>query len=236
MFDSDRRGLTGVEVVVALAVLGLVTWVIKPSLFPGAAKRAAQSTQASAKLEEATTAQGAAAAASATKIGEANAEAPASPSKTFIAGEVPVLLSRLPAPDARELLAAEKRRAAVMEGRLDEARRLYEAAAKDSTRLQRERDEALAARHRMDLELERAAAAEHARTVQAMVAAGVALLLLAGWVYSRIYSIGPDTLGRIAADVRAGANPIAAMDLHLAPRLHAAVRRASKLASEPIDT
>lgn len=230
-----RRGMTGIEVLAALALLGAVAWWVKPSLFPGQSKRAAASTQATAAVETATNAQGASAAASVAKIGEANAVAPASPSKDFISREIPMALSRLPAPDPQALLEAERRRVAVMEGRLDEARRLYETAAKQSEKLQRERDEALAARRAVDLQLEQAAAAEHARTTQAIGAALVALLLLAGWIYTKVYSVGPDTLGKIAADVRAGIKPIAALNTHLAPRLHTKVRRAAKLAAEPKD-
>lgn len=232
---SARRGLTGAEVIIVLAALGLITWVVKPSIFPGAAKRAQQSTEATAAVEAATTAQGASAAASVTKIGEAAATSPASPAKDFIVREVPVALSRLPAPNPQALIEAERRRAAIMEGRLDEARRLYEAAAKQSATLQRERDEALAARRAVDLQLEQAAAAEHARTTQLLGAGIIAALAVAGWIYTKVYSIGPETIGRVAADVRAGINPIAALNTHLAPRLHARVRRAAKLATEPTD-
>jgi len=227
------RGLTGIEVLIALAILGAGAWFVKPSLFPGASKRAANSTQATAQLEQATNAQGASAAASVAKIGEANAAAPASPARDFIAREIPVALARLPTPDAIALIEAEKRRAAVMEGRLDEARRLYEASAKQAEKLQRERDEALAARRSADLALEQAAAAEHARTVQAIVAAGIALLAASAWLYARFYSISPATLGKVAADIRGGANPIAALDTHLAPWLHAKVRREAQLATHP---
>ena len=219
----------------ALAVIAAVAWFVKPSLFPGQSKRAADSSRASVAVEEATNAQGAAAAASVAKIGEANAAAPASPSRDFITREIPMALSRLPSPDPKALLDGEKRRVAVMEGRLDEARRLYESASRQSEKLQRERDEALAARRAVDLQLEQAAAAEHARTTQAIGFAAVAVLLGAGWIYAKVYSIGPHTLGQVAADIRAGANPLAALDTHLAPRLHAQVRRAAKLATEPKD-
>jgi type II secretory pathway pseudopilin PulG len=232
---NRKGGMTGIEVIAALALLGVVTWLVKPSLFPGRSKRAADSTQATAAVEAATNAQGASAAASVVKIGEANAVAPASPSKDFIGREIPMALSRLPAPDPQALLEAERRRVAVMEGRLDEARRLYESAAKQSEKLQRERDEAIAARRAVDLQLEQAAASEHARTTQALGATLVALLLGAGWVYTKVYSVGPDTLGKIAADVRAGVKPIQALNTHLAPRLHARVRTAAKLATEPKD-
>ena len=43
-----KRGMTGIEVLAALALLGAVAWFVKPSLFRGQAKRAAASTQATA--------------------------------------------------------------------------------------------------------------------------------------------------------------------------------------------
>jgi len=228
---ARKKGFAVAGVLVALAVVAVVGWIAKPELFPGNSRRAAQSTQATAKVEETTQAQGAAAAASVAKIGEANADAPASPSRDFIAREVPVALSRLPAPDPLALLEAEKRRAAVMEGRAEEARKLYEAAAKQSARLQTERDEALAARHAADAALEKAAAAEHARTMQAAGAGVLALLCLAAFAYSKLYGIGGGTLGAIVADIRGGTAPTQAFDTHLAPRMHARVARAAKLAA-----
>lgn len=231
-----RRGAVSLLLIAAIVVLGAGgLWVAKPSIFGGASKRAANSTAATAQLERAVTAQGAAAAASVVKMGEANAQAPESPARSFIGQEVPLTLSRLPPPDPKALLEAERRRAAVMEGRLDEARRLYESAAKQSERLQRERDEALAARRAADLALEKSAAAEHARTVQALGVGLVALLACAAFAYVKIYSITPAAIGRIAADVRSGIAPLTALDTHLAPRLHARVRRAAQLATEPAD-
>lgn len=231
MNPHNRKGVAAVVVIAVVAVLGLVGWITKPSLFPGASKRAAASTQATARVETAVNAQGASAAASVVKIGEANAVAPASPAKDFISKEVPIALGRLPAPDPQELLAAEKRRAAVMEGQLDEARRLYEAASKQSSQLQHERDAALAERHNVDLKLEQAAAAEHARTVQLMGASLFAVLALAAWAYLKIYHVSPATLGLMAAEIRAGENPIQALTHNLAPRHHARIARAAQLAT-----
>jgi hypothetical protein len=228
-------GFALVELVVVLAVLAGGLFVAKPSWFPGASKRAAKSTEATTKVEQAVDAQGAAVAASVVKIGEANAVAPESPSRAFIGQEVPVALARLPAPDAKALIEAERRRAAVMEGRLEEARKLYEVAAKQSERLQKERDEAFAARREADLALEKAAAVEHSRTMQMLGLGVVVVLLAAAWLYTRIYSISPETIGKVAADVRSGMNPISALNTHLSPRLHNRVRKAAKLATEPAD-
>lgn len=232
----NARASISVAVIVAVALLGVGgLWIAKPSIFGGASKRAADSTAATAALEKAVDAQASAAAASVVKIAEANAAAPESPSRAFIGQETTVTLSRLPAPDPRALLEAEKRRAAVMEGRLDEARRLYEQAAKVSEKLQRERDEAIAARRAADLALEQAAAAEHARRMQAIGAGLLAALALAAFVYVKAFHVSPATLGEIAADIRRGVKPIQAMTDNLAPRQYARVRNAAKLATEPID-
>ncbi len=127
------------------------------------------------------------------------------------------------------LLEAEKRRSAVMEGRAEEARRLYESAAKESSRLQAERDEALAARRAADLAVEQAAAAEHARTAQLIGAAILAALWAGAWFYLKRNSIGPEKLGAMAADLRAGENPLTVLDRYVDHHLHARVQRAAKL-------
>lgn len=180
-----RRGFTTLEIVAAVAVVGFVAWLGLPKLFHGSSRRANKSTEATQQLVVATTAQGSAVAASVTKIAEANSEAPASPSKDFIGQEATLALSQLPAPDPKALLEAERRKVAVMQGRLEEARDLYSSAALRADRLQREVEEALEARRQADLALEKAAAAERARTLQALGASAalVVTLLVGGWLY-----------------------------------------------------
>lgn len=243
---GNRSGLTGLEVIAALAAIGVVTWLVKPSLFPGASRRAAKSTEATAAVEKATaavdrsvTAQGAAAAAIGVEIGVANGMAPDSPSKSFIGRELPLLASLLPPPDQTALLAAERRRVAVMEGNLDEARRLYESQSKEAARMQKERDAALtaratadAARRAADLALEQAAAAEHARTMQMLAIGGVALLFLAGWIYTKANSVSIPMAGKMAADIRAGVDGVAAMSYYVRPGLFPKIQKAAKLATE----
>lgn len=221
------RGEVVVIVLAVLAALGVGAWIVKPSWFPGAAKRAANSTKATAELVAATEAQGASAAASIVKIAEANGMAPESPSRSFIAQESPLTLSLLPKPDPKALLEAERRRSAVMEGRLEEAQKLYQTQAKEAARLQRERDEALAARRAADLALEQAAAAEHAKNVQMFVLGAIAFFFLAGWIYTKVFSVGHNTLGKIKADILAGANPHIAIDTFLGPRMFKRVERAT---------
>lgn len=252
MKTIHRSGVALLTVLIYVAVAGIAgVWALKPDLLPGtAAHRAKKSTQATQRVEAATDKADAAikaqveeVAAGLTKIGEANATAPESPARDFIGMEVPFLLGVSPykaSPQA--LIAAERRRAAVMEGERDEARRLYQKEAERTEQLQRDRDRALALlatarleRERIDGELREAVAAEHVRTMQFIGAAVVAVLALAAWGYARLYSITPRSLGAIAADVRSGVNPIHALDTHLAPWLHSVVHREARLATPPQD-
>jgi hypothetical protein len=171
---KSTRALTGIEVAAGIAVVGLLGWLLLPKVFHGASRRANQSTQATAELLEAQRAQGASAAASVAK---------ASPVRDFIAQEVPVALSQLPAPDPKALIEAERRKVAVLEGRLEEARDLYSSAALRAERLQKDLAEAVEARQRADLALEQAAAAERARTIQAGAAVLLAVLIGAAWLW-----------------------------------------------------
>ncbi len=219
-------------VLLALVLLGGGLFILKPKFLSGESKRAATSAATTAALETATTAQGASAAASVATIGRANAEAPASPAKDFIAREVPVALAKLPAPDPLELLAAEKRRSAVMEGRAIEANRLYEGAAKHAAQLQTERDRALVARQHADTALQEAAAAQLAAERQSNIFIAVCVVLAIGWGYTKIYSISPASIGSAAAGMRAGEDPIAALSRVTAPWMHARIHTAAKLATD----
>ncbi len=244
---NNHRGVAVIEVLAALALVSLATAIFSPSLIPGTeAYRAKKSTQATrqivtatASVDAATSNQGAEVAAGITMIGQANASAVDSPTKSFIGREVPHLLSMLPAPSAVALIEAEKRKAAVMEGRAEEARKLYEQAAAKAARLQSERDAAIAARDEaikerqaVDLALEKAAAAEHARTMQAAGALFVALCIGGFALYLKLYGVGPATLGNIVADIRSGTAPLQAIDTFLPPRMFGRVKKAAKLATE----
>lgn len=231
------RGSATIIAIVLVALLGGGLFVFRPAFLHGDSRRAKESAAATVAVERTAGAQGGAAAASIQKIGEANQEAPLSPSRDFIAREVPLALSYLPKPDPAKLLEAERRKVAVMEGQIAEARRLYEDAAKTSAALQRERDAALAARRAVDAELAEVAAARLAAERQRAALVVVAVLLLAAWIYAKFFGISAGTLGRIAADVRSGVSPIAAMDeaLRMKPWLHGRVNRASRLATPTKD-
>ncbi len=232
----NTRGAVPVLMLWLVGLLGAALFVAKPKIFNGDSRRAKASVEATAHLEAAVTAQGAAAAASVAKIGEANAAAPASPARDFIAQEVPATLAKLPAPDPQALLEAERRRSAVMEGRAEEAARLYGLESAKSAELKRQLAAALADRRAADAAISEAAAARLAAERQATIWTVVAGLGAALWLYARAFSITPASLGAIAADVRAGVSPIQAMDTHLAPWLHPSVNRAARLATPPPST
>lgn len=225
-----RNGEVTLLVLVAIVVVGAGFFVLKP-LFSRDKKRAKESVQTTEQLIAAVNAQGASAAASVATIGAANVEAPDSPAKNFIAREVPVALSQLPAPDPKALIEAEKRKVAVMEGRLEEANKLYETVAKKAERLQSERDDAIAAKRASDQALVEAAAAKAAAEQQRrmMLLALVGVGAVAGFFW--FYRISPSALGRIAADIRAGIPATHAFDAHTTPIVQRFVNRAARLAT-----
>jgi len=182
-FDRLSAGEISLLLAAAIVIAGVGGFIALKPLFSGDKRRAKASQEATAALVVAVDNQAASAAASVATIGVANSMAPESPSKAFIGREVPAALAKLPAPDPAALLEAEKRRAAVMEGRLEEASRLYERESERASRLQQERDTAIAERRAVDLELSEAAAraaAEQQRLIigaVAALAAGVAVWL-----------------------------------------------------------
>lgn len=239
---DKHSGETLTIVVLVLSLLGVGVFAFKPSWLPGASRRAAKSTEATAAVKDATAAvdkavraQGAAAAAIGVEIGVANRLAPDSPSKSYIERDLTLLASLLPPPDQSAQLAAQARRIAVMEGNLDEARRLYESNSKEISRLQKEkaaaeaaRAAADAARQAADLEVEKAAAADHARSMQMWVIGGIALLFLFGWIYRGMYSVGPEAIAKIKRNVLDGEDANVAIDTWLGPRMFKRIKERVK--------
>jgi len=227
----SNRGEVSTLLLVALAVAALGFWKA-PSWFDRETRRAKDSQQATTQLLEAQQKQGAHVAASVVEIGVANAMAPESPSKTFIAREVPSVLSSLPQPSASALIEAERRRVAVMEGRLAEANRLYGEEAVRAEKLAAQLALAQEARRQADQALLEAAAAKKAKDQQMRMIMLVAGLLAVLWVYAYLTRLGPKSIGMIAADIRSGSHPIAALDSHVPDWLKSSVRKEAKLAQE----
>lgn len=204
MNTRSSRGDGGVTVFVVLALVALGVLATKPKILHGDSRRADKSVETTAALVDATAKQAAEAAASVVKIGEANATAPESPEKSFIAREVPVVLAKLPAPDPRALIEAERRKAAVLAGRLEEANRLYGVAMERADKLERERAAALAAKRASDAELERVAAERLGAERLMNWALLVAGLCVALWLYTHITRPSVGALAEAVKDIKAG--------------------------------
>jgi prepilin-type N-terminal cleavage/methylation domain-containing protein len=229
-----NKAFTLLEILVVIALLGAGASYIAPKLFNKDSRNAANSQKATAELIAAQERKEANIASSVTVIGQANADAPASKEKDFIAKEVPLVLSQLSAPDAQKLFEATARRAAVAEGNLALVNKLYGQATKDAIELTKELEKARIERQQVDLALSEAAAYKLGAERTKMALGAVVALLVAGFIYVKIYSITPASLGSIVADIRTGSNPIQAIDTHLGPRLHGRVQRAARLATPSV--
>lgn len=225
---SSIRGEASLIILLAVVVLGGGAWGLsKTKWFSGESKRAKTSTETTADLIAAQEKRSAVAAASVVKIGEANAEAPDSPSKTFIGREVPVALASLPAPDIEAVIAAERRKVAVMEGRLIEADRLYGDAMKRADEYQKELARAISAKRASDAALEIAAAEARAAEQQRfwfMLIAGAAGAL---YLWTKLSHASPLAISRAVQDMRNGGevnSSVAALDGALTPFQQSNVR------------
>jgi hypothetical protein len=233
----NSRGTVVVEVVVVLALIFLVA---KPAFLDGDSRRAKKSEEATAavvatvdKVDEAEKKRSAVAAASVVKIGEANATAPASPEKEFIAREVPVALANMEAPDPHALLEAERRKVAVLEGQIALADRLYGDAMSKAEKLseakakaERERDLALAARDRIDRDLSEAAAAKLAMERQRNIFILVGALAVGLWIWAKITHFSPGQVASAVKDLNAKTypDPVTALDTAATPLQQKLVR------------
>jgi hypothetical protein len=216
---KSTRAEVSLAVLLVIGLLGLGGWGLsKTKWFSRESKRAKTSTETTADLITAKDKQAAVAAASVVKIGEANAVAPESPSRAFIAREVPVALASLPAPDGEALLQAERRKAAILEGRLAEADRLYGDAMARADQYQKEAARAVAAKRASDLALEQAAAEARGAEQQAFWFTLAAMGAGALYVYTKLTHLSPGSLARVVADIRSGTkeeNPaLVAIDTH----------------------
>lgn len=227
----DRSGSALLLVVVILAVAAGGTWLFKPALFPGESKRAADSAKTTERLISATDRQGATVAASLVKIAEANAETTPTPQKSFIAQESALALTLLPPANATALIEAERRKTAVLEGQVQEARRLYELAAKTAAQLQHERDDAISAKRSADDALQLAAAAHHAQTVQLVGVIAFAIVAIGLWLWAKWHGVGPAVLGRLKHDLQSGMDLHHAFDAAIPQRLYGKVAKHRKLAA-----
>ena len=225
----NHKGEATVVVLAVVAVAGIALWLFKPRSVHGESRRADESARTTESLNAATNEameaerkRGAEAAASVTKIGEAAAESPESPAKAFITREVPLALSNLPPPDQMALIEAERRKAAVMEGRYNEAARLYKDAFTHAAQLQREKDEAIAAleaarleRQKADQAILEAAAANRALEKQRNMFILGCVIVGGLWLWAKITHFSPSQIAQSVRDIRAKTyqDPVVALDI-----------------------
>lgn len=213
---SSIRGDGGVSVVTVIAIVALAGWLVPklaPSFFDKRTKQAEQSQAASAQVEKAVAqavraeqATGAVVAASVQQIGVAAGQLPESPQREFIAREASLVIPPLlPAPDPAALLAAERRRVAILEGRLAEADKLYAIATRDSAKLLERAVKAegrlareFAERRAVDTELAESAAYARGKDATIGVLCAIAVLIGAGWLYA---SFRAGKLSRLARKI-----------------------------------
>jgi hypothetical protein len=247
---SRRRGAVDLVVIGAVvAVLAVGAWLFKPRKLDGESRRADASAAASAQVEAAVAtavaaeqAKGATVAASVVQIGIAAADAPASPQSEYIRREAAWVAPLLPPPDPAALLAAERRRLAVVEGRLDEARRLYADADKEraaqiarAERSEAATAEAFAARRAADTALAEAAAANLALERRSRLQwAGIGLLAVIA-VALWVTGLSPAKVGRAIGKIRAGEAPGEAFDDVVPLWLRDRVQTGARLAVPSID-
>lgn len=180
---KTKRATGVIEVIAIVAIIGLgIAW-FKPTKEKSVAKEVDKVTTQVQATDNAIDEK---VSASVNQIGVANSMAPESPSKTFISREVQLITPFLPTPNMNDLLEAERRRVAVMEGKVEEANRLY----KDT---RKENDELLKANVKANEELknlkqelyEQAAVAEFLKKVTIIV--GLILgLLTAAYIWLKL--------------------------------------------------
>lgn len=226
---KSTKATAVIEVLVVLAVLGMATWLIKPKALDGDSRRAKQNIEATTKADEALQKQGATAAAKVTTVKEVVEGMPPTRETEFSSKELGSALDNLPKPDPDERFKSLERKLAVLSGDVKRTNELYEQDRKENRKLQSERDAAIKERDEAQQKIAQVAA-ERLGAERQRNAALVGIVLLAVAVgYLKFFGINRTTLGRMAADIRAGTDPIQAFDTHLAPWMHAGVNRASRL-------
>lgn len=231
----------GTLLVIAVLAVAVGMFAPKPKIFDSRSRDADKSQRASAdvekRIEEANAVAektGAVVSASVNQIGVAASQLPDSPQKAFIQRESAWVSPLLPPPDAEALLAAERRRIAILEGKLDLSDKLYAKATKDNEALieraakaEAKLNDALKERREVDGRLSEAAAYARGQERIIGILCGVALLAFAGWVFAKLNGLSPKTLGAMMADIRSGDNPQEVFDRYVPVRLWKSVRHAA---------
>ena len=222
-----RSSIAAFGVIEVIAVVAVAAWLgpkVAPSLFDGRTREAEASADASAQVEarmakaiEAEQKKGAVVAASVQQIGVAAGQLPDSPQRTFIVRESGWVAPLLPPPDPAALLAAERRRVAILEGQLELADKLYRDGTKENAALlsravkaEARVSKALAERRAVDTDLAESAAYARGKDAVIGILAALTVLGLIGWFVARHTSLPKLALAHMANRARDGQ---AAMDV-----------------------
>jgi hypothetical protein len=222
-------GAVAESVVLGIAVVALAGWLgpkVLPSLFDKRTKQADQSQDASAAVEQAVSkaveaerAKGAAVAASVQQIGVAAGQLPDSPQKSFIVREGTWMSPLLPPPDLAALLASERRRVALLEGKLELADKLYAQGAKDSAALlaravkaEAKAEATFASRRAVDTALAESAAYARGKDMVIGLLFAAFALAVCLWLYAKATGLSRVDIARMANRAREGASAMDAID------------------------
>jgi hypothetical protein len=228
-----NRGEIATVVLVAVAVGALIALFIpKPKFLDSRSRDAQNSVEASQKVEfavakalEGEHKKAAEVSASVKVMGDAASEAGDSPWAVFVAREANHIAPLLPAPDYKALYAAEARKRAVLEGKLELADKLYKEDAQTkqkiiekSTELQAKLDAAFEKRQELDQKLVEAAA--YARGKDAVIGGLIFFLLIGALVFWWVKRSGVNLgdLAKAVADIKSGTDPVQALDRILSLR------------------
>lgn len=230
----------------SLALIALVALVVgiaapKPKFLDGRSREADKSAEVSAEVEKRVGEQLAAnhktaatVSASLNQMGVAASQLPDSPQKQFIVREGVWLSPLLPPPDPAALLAAERRRVAILEGKLELADKLYATANKERAALlaraakaEAKADAAFASRRAMDGQLAESAAYQRGQQAVIGILAAIVVLVVILWILAKVNGFTPQTLGRMIADIRSGESADVVFDRYVPERLHRKVRHAA---------
>lgn len=222
---------TVVLAVVAVAAL-LAVFAPKPKFLDSRSRDAQNSVAASQKVEDAVAKavegerkKAAEVSASVKVIGDAANEAGDAPWAVFIAREANHISPLLPAPDYKALYAAEARKRAVLEGKLELADKLYKEDAQTkqkilekSAELQAKLDTAIEKRQELDQKLVEAAAYARGKDyVIGVLSFFLVVGLIIFWWVKRS-GIHFTDLAKAVADIKSGTDPVQAIDRILSLR------------------
>ena len=229
MKTRPRSSIAAFGVIEVIAAVAVAAWLgpkIAPKLFDSRTKEAAASANASAEVEakiakavEAEQAKGAVVAASVQQIGVAAGQLPDSPQRTFIVRESGWVAPLLPPPDPAALLAAERRRVAILEGKIELADKLYATVAKENAALiaraakaEARVVKALAERRAVDTDLVESAAYARGKDAVIGVLCALAALCGIGWFIARKTSLPKLALAQMANRAREGQTAMDVID------------------------